>query len=74
MSNNIDTLKEMLILLLIMQYSDGSLPFKIIYDTSDFAIRAVITQRRDIKPYVPYYARKTLNDAQINYTVPRRNF
>ena len=37
-------------------------------DTSDFAIGAVLGQREDGKPYVVYYASKTLNEAQRNYT------
>ncbi|RVW67959.1 Retrovirus-related Pol polyprotein from transposon opus [Vitis vinifera] len=37
-------------------------------DASDFAIGAVLGQREDGKPYVIYYASKTLNEAQRNYT------
>ena len=37
-------------------------------DASDFAIGAVLGQREDGKPYVIYYARKTLNEVQRNYT------
>ena len=37
-------------------------------DASDFAIAAVLGQREDGKPYVVYYASKTLNEAQRNYT------
>ncbi|WJZ98701.1 hypothetical protein VitviT2T_017211 [Vitis vinifera] len=37
-------------------------------DASDFAIGAVLGQREGGKPYVIYYARKTLNEAQRNYT------
>ncbi|CBI32602.3 unnamed protein product, partial [Vitis vinifera] len=37
-------------------------------DASDFAIGAVLRQREDGKPYVIYYARKALNEAQRNYT------
>ena len=36
-------------------------------DASDFAIGAVLGQREDGKPYVIYYASKTLNEAQRNY-------
>ena len=38
------------------------------YDASDLAIGAVLGQREDGKPYVVYYANKTLNEAQRNYT------
>nr|CAN82009.1 hypothetical protein VITISV_009795 [Vitis vinifera] len=37
-------------------------------DASDFAIGAVLGQKEDGKPYVIYYASKTLNEAQRNYT------
>ena len=37
-------------------------------DTNDFAIGAVLGTREDGKPYVIYYASKTLNEAQRNYT------
>ena len=35
-------------------------------DASDFAIGVILGQREDGKPY--YYASKTLNEAQRNYT------
>ena len=37
-------------------------------DASDLAIRAVLGLRESGKPYVVYYASKTLNEAQKNYT------
>ena len=37
-------------------------------DTSDLAIGAVLGQKEGGKPYMVYYARKTLNEAQRNYT------
>ena len=37
-------------------------------DASDLAIGAVLGQREGRKPYVVYYASKTLNEAQRNYT------
>ncbi|KAL6340661.1 hypothetical protein AAG906_010569 [Vitis piasezkii] len=41
-------------------------------DASDFAIGVVLGQREDGKPYVIYYARKTLNEAQRNYTTTEK--
>ena len=41
-------------------------------DTSDFAIGVVLGQREDGNPYVIYYASKTLNEAQRNYTTTEK--
>ena len=38
------------------------------FGASDLSIGAVLGQREGGKPYVVYYARKTLNEAQRNYT------
>ncbi|RVW81166.1 hypothetical protein CK203_044678 [Vitis vinifera] len=41
-------------------------------DSSDLAMGAVLGQREDGKPYVIYYASKTLNEAQRNYTTTEK--
>ena len=41
-------------------------------DASDCAIRAVLGQRKDKKPCVISYASRTLNDAQMNYTITEK--
>ena len=41
-------------------------------DASDFAIGAVLGQRIDKHPHVVYYASKTLNDAQMNYSTTEK--
>ena len=41
-------------------------------DASDLAMGAVLGQRGDGKPYVIYYASKTLNKAQRNYTTTEK--
>ena len=41
-------------------------------DANDFAIGAILGQREDGKPYVVYYAIKTLNEAQRNYTTTEK--
>ncbi|RVW18429.1 Retrovirus-related Pol polyprotein from transposon 17.6 [Vitis vinifera] len=50
------------------------LPFKVMCDASDFAIGAVLGQREDGKPYVIYYASKTLTEAKKNYTTTEKEF
>ena len=44
----------------------------ILCDSSDLAMGAVLGQREDGKPYVIYYASKTLNEAQRNYTTTEK--
>ena len=39
---------------------------------NDLAIRAVLRQREEGKPYVVYYTSKTLNEAQRNYTTTEK--
>jgi hypothetical protein len=43
-------------------------PFEIMCDASNYAIGAVLRQRVDKLPHVIYYASRTLNDAQLNYS------
>ena len=56
----------------IVQPPDWNLPFEIMCDASNFALGAVLGQRRDGKPFVVYYASKTLNSAQMNYTTTEK--
>ncbi|CAL8118049.1 unnamed protein product [Prunus armeniaca] len=48
------------------------LPFKIMCDASDFAIGAVLGQKKNKLPHVIYYASRALNDAQINYSTTKK--
>ena len=41
-------------------------------NTSDLVVGAVLGQRVEGKPYVVYYVRKTLNEAQRNYTTAEK--
>ena len=52
----------------IVRTPNWQLPFEVMCDASDFAIGAILGQREDGKAYVIYYASKTLNEAQRNYT------
>ena len=36
-------------------------------DASDYAVGALLGQRKDGKVHAIYYASKTLNEAQVNY-------
>ena len=65
-------LKGMLTTAPIMQPPDWSMPFELMCDSSDYAIGAVFGQRKDKKPYVIYYASRTLNSAQINYSTTEK--
>ncbi|XP_042991370.1 uncharacterized protein LOC122318232, partial [Carya illinoinensis] len=65
-------LKGMLISAPIMQSPDWNLPFEIMCDASDYAVGAVLGQRRDKKPCVIYYASRTLNSAQMNYSTTEK--
>ena len=44
------------------------------YNASDLAVRVVLGQRVEGKSYVVYYASKTLNEAQRNYTTTEKEF
>ena len=48
------------------------LPFEVMCDASDMAIGVVLEQRKGGKPYVVYYASKTLNEAQRNYATTEK--
>ena len=68
MSKSFEQLKKFLTTAPIVRALNWKLPFAVMCDASDFAIGAVLGQREDGKPYVIYYASKTLNEAQRNYT------
>jgi hypothetical protein len=56
----------------VIQPPDWSLPFEIMCDASNYAMGAILGQRKDKKSYVIYYASKTLNNAQMNYTTTEK--
>ncbi|XP_075080547.1 uncharacterized protein LOC107806844 [Nicotiana tabacum] len=63
-----EELKKKLVTAPIIVAPDWSLPFELMCDASDLAIGAVLGQRKDKEFYSIYYASKTLDDAQLNYT------
>nr|GEZ38779.1 reverse transcriptase domain-containing protein [Tanacetum cinerariifolium] len=67
-----DTLKKKLTEAPILVVPDWNLPFKLMCDTSDFAIGAVLGQRK-MKHFQPiHYASKTMTEAQIHYTTTEK--
>ncbi|XP_021722870.1 uncharacterized protein LOC110690359 [Chenopodium quinoa] len=65
-------LKEALIYAPIMQPPDWSLPFEIMCDASNYAVGAVLGQRKDKKLHAIYYASKTLSSTQMNYATTEK--
>ncbi|CAN6560657.1 unnamed protein product [Malus baccata var. baccata] len=65
-------LKELLTTAPIIVPPYWSLPFELMCDASDYALGAVLGQRKDKKPHVIYYASRTLNDAQLNYSTTEK--
>ncbi|CAN6580885.1 unnamed protein product [Malus baccata var. baccata] len=65
-------LKEKLTSALIIVPLDWSLPFELMCDASDYALGTVLGQRKDKQPHVIYYASRTLNDAQLNYSTTKK--
>ncbi|GKA99467.1 reverse transcriptase domain-containing protein [Tanacetum coccineum] len=56
----------------ILVAPDWDLPFKIMYDASDYAVGAVLGQRKT-KHFQPIqYASKTMTDAQAHYTITEK--
>ncbi|CAN6678215.1 unnamed protein product [Malus baccata var. baccata] len=65
-------LKEALTSAPIITPLDWSLPFELMCDASDYAIGAVLGQRKNKQPHVIYYASRTLNDVQLNYSTTEK--
>ncbi|CAN6547338.1 unnamed protein product [Malus baccata var. baccata] len=61
-------LKDLLTTAPIITPPDWSIPFELMCDASDYALGAVLGQRKNKLPHVIYYASRTLNDAQLNYS------
>ena len=67
-----EELKSHLITAPVIRAPNWQLPFEVMCDANDLAIGAVLGQREDGKPHVVYYASKTLNETQRNYTTTEK--
>ena len=67
-----EVLKQALISAPIIRPPDWTQPFEIMCDASDFAVGAVLGQRKDKKLHAIYYASRTLDAAQLNYTTTEK--
>ena len=65
-------LNDKLISAPIVVAPDWSFPFELMCDASDFAIGAVLGQKREKIFQMIYYASRTLNDAQLNYATTEK--
>jgi hypothetical protein len=66
------TLKSALVSAVIIQPQDWSQPFKIMCDASDYAVGAVLGQKKKGRVHAVYYASKTFNGAQLNYATAEK--
>ncbi|XP_071924761.1 uncharacterized protein [Coffea arabica] len=67
-----EKLKKELISAPIITSPDWSLPFELMYDASDYAVGAVLGQRKEGRLHVIYYASKLLNEALLNYATTEK--
>ena len=67
-----EILKKALISAPVLQPPNWEQSFEVMCDASNFAVGAVLGQKKEGKPYVIYYASKLLDDAQINYTTTEK--
>ncbi|KAI3784472.1 hypothetical protein L1987_43571 [Smallanthus sonchifolius] len=67
-----ELLKEKLVNAPIMAAPDWTLPFELMCDASNFAVGAVLGQRKEKHFHLIYYASETLNEAQANYTTTEK--
>ena len=65
-------LKKELTSALIMNPLNWNLPYELLCDASDYAICTVLGQKVDKYPRVIHYENRTLNDAQLNYSVTKK--
>ena len=67
-----DCLKRALTTTPIIQVPDWTAPFELMCDASNYALEVVLAQKIDKFPRVIYYASRTLDAAQANYTTTEK--
>ncbi|KAL4310914.1 hypothetical protein GQ457_01G020870 [Hibiscus cannabinus] len=67
-----EILKNKLVIAPIVTPHNWTLPFELMCDASDYAVGAVLGQHMGKVFHPIYYASKTLNDAQVNYTTTEK--
>ncbi|XP_031101912.1 uncharacterized protein LOC116005814 [Ipomoea triloba] len=70
--NSFDALKDMLTSAPIIQSPNWDLPFELMCDASNYAVGAVLGQKVGRVSHVIYYASRTLDIAQSNYTTTEK--
>lgn len=63
-----ESLRQALITASILVAPNWSRPFELMCDTSNYVVGAMLGQRKDRIMHPIFYANKTLNDSQENYT------
>lgn len=66
--NAFNMLKDKLTTAPIIMAPNWNFPFELMCDASDYALGAVLGQKINGKMHVIYYASKTMNESQLNYT------
>ena len=56
----------------IIQAPDWAAPFELMCDASNYALGAILAQKINKLPWVIYYASRTLDAAQENYTTTEK--
>ncbi|XP_019416042.1 PREDICTED: uncharacterized protein LOC109327378 [Lupinus angustifolius] len=71
-ANAFETLKQKLISAPVIVAPDWHLDFELMCDASDYAVGAVLGQRKSKVFHAIHYASKVLNEAQINYATTEK--
>jgi len=61
-------IKNKLVIAPVILAPDWDAPFKLMCDASDYAVGALLGQRREKFFHAIYYASKVLNENQVNYS------